>query len=236
MKTTLHLAVLLGLVLATAAPASADAYPRYPYPSYPPPRYVPPPPPPRAQPYDRGYSSDITYAAPASVDSGVHGYLGVGGAMGWVGGDTGVRSFGGSVAGGFDLFGGVELGQWLALELDWRYLSLRDDAYTRSSLNEVTAGAKVFMLPRGWPVRPYAALGVGLAVLSPLERNGPRPLGPALDLGVGADIPIGRHFAVGAKLSWRPMFLDASDLGAPQGAGRTAFNDLSLSLRMQVTF
>lgn len=239
MKTKGLIAALIGMALILAVPALADARPR------PPdrrsfgyrPAYVSPPP--RAQVYSRGYRPAVvvTEAQPLQpVESVVRGYLGVAGVAGWVGGDTGARSFGTSMSGGFDLFGGVELGQWVAVELDWRYLSLRDETYVRTSLNQLTAGAKVFVLPKDWRVRPYAALGAGLAVLSPLEPYRPRPVGLGLDLGVGADVTISRHFAIGAKLSWRPMFLDDADLGAPRGAGRSDLHDLSLSMRLQVTF
>jgi hypothetical protein len=235
MKNSFLLATFLGMAVLLIVPARAGAYPRYRdrrTPGYPP-AYVAPPP--RAQPQAR-YAPYDEGSASRTVDTGIHGYVGIGGVAGWVGGDTGARTFGGSMAGGFDLFGGVELGRWVALELDWRYLALRDDAYVRTSLNQVTAGAKVFLLPDGWRVRPYAAIGLGLAVLSPLATDRPRPVGPSLDLGVGVDVPLASHFAIGAKMSWRPMFLDASDLGAPRGAGRTDLHDLSLSLRVQVTF
>jgi opacity protein-like surface antigen len=166
-------------------------------------------------------------------DPFVRGYLGLGAAVGWLGGSTGVRSFG--TSGGFDLHGGLEIGRWAAVELGWRFLATRDDVRERALLNAITLGAKAYLLPDGI-VKPYVFGGVGVFVLSPLTAAHDAPVGPGLDLGIGADFNLSDHFALGARLSWRPAFLDEADLGLPTGSGVATLHDVSWTMRAQVRF
>lgn len=136
---------------------------------------------------------------------------------------------------GFDVFLGVEVGRWAAIEFDWAS-GFRSGPNQRSALHSVTIEGKVFALPAGSVVRPYLSLGAGASVVHP-DLDFARVLaGPALTAAVGADLVLGNHLLLGARLGWRGMYVDdAAALGPFEH--RTAFlNDMSGSVRVGFRF
>ena len=217
-------------------PAAASAYP-YRYvpgrtsvrPSY----YVPapPPPPPAYVPPPRAVVVDpVVVPGP---DAGL--YLGIGGVGGILSGRPDGASFG-NPGGGFELFSGVELSPWAALEFNWTVSSHAGDADRRAALHSLTLDALVFLTHSQGLFRPYVSFGGGAFLLSPDVKADRVLAGPGIDAGIGFDLRPLPMFSVGARLSWRGMYLgDGEALGAP--ARESAFlNDVIGTIRVGVHF
>jgi hypothetical protein len=159
-------------------------------------------------------------------------YLGIGGSAGTIAGGVGSLRHAG---GGLDAFVGVELGRWAALEVDWAS-SWRSGDEVRSVLHSITVEGKAFALPSGSAVRPYVSFGAGAYMLQPDLQVHQMVAGPALAAGIGADVVIGGHFLIGAKVGWRGMYVDDAPRIGMHDRPTAFLNDVSGTIRAGFRF
>jgi len=102
-----------------------------------------------------------------------------------------------------------------ALELNYFLLFQTTDrsAYTQQQITDatlqgVTLNGKIFFVPSSARIEPYAQLGIGAYMLSESLRE--ELSGVGFDLGIGVDIRLSHHFALGARALWRGFYVDNS--------------------------
>jgi hypothetical protein len=130
--------------------------------------------------------------------------------------------------GGIGLFGGVRLGPTVAIEGNWTF-ALHDEALGDIEgvdaqslyIMTVTADLKLY-LPTDNPLEPYLQLGGGLLMSGGIhldDRQSGQPdsfaTGATAEAGLGLDVWVTRHLAMGARVLYRALAL-----GEPEGYER----------------
>ena len=159
-------------------------------------------------------------------------YIGVAGSASTVASGQGsLRNPGGGV----DAFLGFDLGSRAGLELSWSS-SFRSGEGLRSAIHSIATEGKVFALQAGSMVRPYLSLGAGALFFYP-DLDFPRMVGgPMLTAGLGIDLNVGSHVFLGAKVSWKGMYIDDA-MAVGISHQETAFlNDLGGAIRLGFRF
>lgn len=187
-------------------------------------------PPPRAAP------PPIEVVAPAPPPPvPVNAYLSVGGIASIITGSLGNKGINYS-GGGFEVSLGAEVRQWVAFELNYSLSFHNKDEGRRDGLHTLMLETHAFLSRNR--VRPYALIGLGAFFLNPDTKNPESEIltGPGIQLGVGIDIKVAKALSIGAKLSWRGMYLDDAEIyGAPPKT-QAFLNDVNGIARFQIHF
>lgn len=130
--------------------------------------------------------------------------------------------------GGFGLFGGLRLGPWIGLELNWTYTA-HDESWGPNNENWAPAFLQVQTLTADFklhiPLRgifePFFQVGGGFGFMG---VNGDYyhegyifQSGPAYEIGGGGDIWLGPHFSLGGRILYRGLYFGESKYRTPTG-------------------
>ncbi|MCC6746571.1 MAG: hypothetical protein IT371_02870 [Deltaproteobacteria bacterium] len=216
-------ALLLGASLLLATRDASAQYYGY--------GYAPPPPPPtnpyfsfrhRVHGYVGGHLSGLVVAKQLSDYS--DGYMGHGGGAG--------------------LHGGIRLGPFVALELNWGMTfhneTFHEPGWTVTYLDSlylmsITADVKVFIPTRG-PVEPFFQAGVGFAYLGPNYSSyygGSGTVfasGPTFDAGGGVEVWLGPWFSLGGRLLYRGFYFGNPNVAGINKLSKNFVNGVGLDL------
>jgi hypothetical protein len=115
--------------------------------------------------------------------------------------------------GGFGLFGGLRLGPFVGLELNWTFTAhdeAFEDGYSLDliQIQTVTADFKLHIPTRG-RVEPYIQAGAGFAfmgVTGDYVADYIFASGPAFNVGGGLDFYLSPFFSIGGRLLYRGMY------------------------------
>lgn len=144
-----------------------------------------------------------------------------------------------SHGGGAGLFGGLRLGPFVSLELNWT-ISFHDDALTQKYLDSlylmtVTADAKIH-IPTYGPVEPYFQAGVGFAYIGATYYDCTAcdsifAKGPAFNVGGGMDFWLGPWFSIGGRILYRGLYFNEDAYGRVSNAAKSNFvNGISVDV------
>lgn len=163
--------------------------------------------------------------------------------------NTGYLSHGG----GGGLFGGIRLGPFFSLELDWG-ITYHDESFdtgggtTTTFLDSLylmtfTLNGKIHIPTRG-PIEPYFQAGIGFAYIGAsygaggcLDCDSIFAKGPAFNIGGGLDFWMGPFFSLGGRLLYRGLYFTEDAFGNSIGNARSNFvNGVSLDVNIQFHF
>jgi hypothetical protein len=132
--------------------------------------------------------------------------------------------------GGFGLFGGVRLGRWVSLELNWTYTA-HDESWEGGyspdllQIQTITGDFKLHIPTRG-RIEPFVQAGAGFGFMG---VNGDYyhegyifQSGPTFSLGGGLDLWLGPWFTLGGRVLYRGIYFGESYDVVHQGSTRRA--------------
>lgn len=154
-----------------------------------------------------------------------------------------------SHGGGGGLFGGIRLGPFFSLELNWG-ITYHDDDFTAGTLDSLymmtfTLDGKIHIPTRG-PLEPFFQAGIGFAYLG--VSYGANCLncdtadsvfakGPAFNVGGGVDFWLSPFFSLGGRLLYRGLYFTKTAYSANGAAlGANFVNGVSIDVNIQFHF
>ena len=145
-----------------------------------------------------------------------------------------------SHGGGAGVFGGIRLGPFVSLEVNWN-ISFHGDALSQRYLDSlylmtITADAKIH-IPTYGPVEPFFQAGVGFAYLgasyydcAACDTNLAK--GPAFNVGGGMDFWLGPWFSIGGRILYKGLYFSEDAFGRtlPGGSKSNFVNGINLDV------
>ncbi len=181
-------------------------------------------------------------APPPRYNSRTGGYIGLGGLGNFFiqGEDEFSKIYRGG--GGFDLFLGFRLNDFIAFEFGW-LAAFQEVEQSTTSTTTLSSGAmqsvyfdgKIFIVPSSERIEPFVQLGVGAYILS--ESLNAELTGFGFHIGGGVDVRLSDFVALGLKLMYHGFYVDNSDRYYQQVPTESAFlNTVSIEGNVQFHF
>ena len=182
-----------------------------------------------------GYGPEAEVAEPVALPApALHAYLGAGALGGVVGMPDGM-STASRAGGGFEAFAGIEVGRHAGLEFNWSGTFLGREDGTRASVHGGTVDAHFYLLGPQSVIRPYLSAGLGGFMMFPDRDAASYVPAFGLDAGAGVDVNLG-HLLVGARVSWRGLYVDDAARMGGAVASHAFLNDVIGTVRVGLRF